>query len=330
MKIKSKITFLLLMIFILPMFTGNMFAAGAIKGYFRDRFFDLCDLFRFQIKIPRKEYCFNINARCTVLAQVGAGYFQGYNFGFDRRGAGLWREKKAEGGLSFLYFSSIENQMAFGNSFTDDQSDWSKFAPRGIVRNLPHWDDGRYNPLSIGFEAQFFFLPGINIGFYPEELFDFVTGIFGIDLKDDDLKVVQKVIERQAPEEEPEDSDLIPVSESESEEETETKIIEPKANLDIQKSIKPEDKKIDEVKEEKKAQPSPEIQKPAQQQVTPAMLSKKAEDEAKKESDKKVTDKTGLVPPTLSEDEVKTLEKKEEQKPENFGPPSPPAAPTEK
>ncbi len=103
--------------------SSELFAAGALKGYFRDRFYDLCDLLRIQIKIPKKEYCFNISARCTVLGQAGIGYFQGHNIGFDRRGAGIWREKKFEGGASLFYWTHIQNQMAYGNSFTDIDSD---------------------------------------------------------------------------------------------------------------------------------------------------------------------------------------------------------------
>lgn len=289
---------------------SNVSFAGGIKTYFKDRFFDLADLMRIQVKIPNKMYSISVNARCTSLAQAGGGYFSGHNFGLDRRGAGLWKENKIDGGISLLYFTDIKNQMSFGNAFTDIDSDWSQFSPRGIVRNLPYWDDGRNQPLSIGVEAQFFFLPGLDIGFYPEELVDFVTGIFGMDLKEDDMGFVQKIVECQMP------------TEDELKEDDITKIIQDK-KLAVKESSS---LAASEGASLPKAEKAPEdLKKSGAESLKKSAAPAHAPAKANKSAIKK-----GILPDSLTDGEIKSLDtKKDSSTVPAIGPPKDAVAPAE-
>lgn len=166
--------------------------AGGAGGFLRDRLLDLGDLFRFRFHMPRGGRGIGIKARGTCLAQVGLVYFDGKSAGIDRRGAGIWDECRFEGGIGPAYLSSVQNEMARGNRYTDVRHPWSRLHKRGIVRNDLYWDDGRRHPLSCGTEFQLA-LFGLEVETYPIEWFDLVLGWVGLDpVNDDDCRLAAR------------------------------------------------------------------------------------------------------------------------------------------
>ena len=171
---------------------------GGIKGFLRDRALDLCDLFRFRVHVPRGYRSVGVKARGTVLAQAGIVYFDGKSIGVDRRGAGVWRERRFEGGIGPVYFSNVTNEMIAGNRFTDVRWPWSRLHRRGIVRNGLSWEDGRLHPLSCGVELQLF-AGGLEFEVYPLQCFDIVLGWLGLDsANDDESRILRRWAEIQS------------------------------------------------------------------------------------------------------------------------------------
>ena len=177
---------------VIVLFLAAAGAQAGILGYFRDRGADILDLFLLRISAPRGIRGIGFRARATALAQVGAIYFEGEHFGMDRRGIGVWGEKRTQGGISLLFFTSVENDVIWGNYFLEENTPWMNFEERGLVRNDICWDDGRKDFFSVNAEVQLFFLPGLEAGVYPIELIDFVMGFFTLDPKNDDLERIMK------------------------------------------------------------------------------------------------------------------------------------------
>jgi hypothetical protein len=163
-----------------------------IFDYFRDRGTDLLDVFLFRVSAARKAKGIGARVRVTALAQLGAVYFEGEHFGLDRRGFGVWKERRTQGGLSLLSFASVENDVIWGNYYLEENSAWMNFEERGLIRNDVYWDDGRRHPLSINAEIQPGLLPGLELGIYPVEILDFIMGFFTLDPQNDDLSRVLK------------------------------------------------------------------------------------------------------------------------------------------
>lgn len=161
---------------------------GFFRGplqYGKDRFNDVVDIFRLRVGVPRTGRGYGAKARVTTLAQAGYVRYDGHYLGIDRRAAGLFDEDRLEGGASVIYGSRQEMQGPWGNEFLRGDTEWSKVEDRRILRNIPHWDDGRQRYLSVGAEVATPLL-AVDAGVYPEEALDFVLGIFLIDIYTDD------------------------------------------------------------------------------------------------------------------------------------------------
>lgn len=158
---------------------------GGVATYGKDRFHDLLDIFRLRGGIPEDGKGLGVKAKVTSLAQVGYVHFNGRMYGMERRALGATYERRTEGGLSLLYGSLSEMEPLHGNSFLQANSGWSMIEDRRIIRNLPHWDDGRRRFLGIGAEIATP-LFALDAGVYPEEAIDFVLGWVGMDIYDDD------------------------------------------------------------------------------------------------------------------------------------------------
>jgi len=151
--------------------------------YLTDRFLDLCDVARIKVGAGG----FGVNARATTLVQLGAVFTQGTYVGWERRSIGVWQEDRFAGGFSAAYQTTITTTFMQGNEFADPTSDWNRlFLDRGYVRNGTNlFDDGRNRPLSVAAEVHLGI--GVDVAVYPEELIDFVLGIFTVDILADDL-----------------------------------------------------------------------------------------------------------------------------------------------
>jgi len=173
----------LMAVLILGMTSGP--ATADVEDYFRDRGEDFLDIFRLRFLAPYRANGYGVKARATALAQVGYVHFVGDAYGMDRRAIGHNTEVRTEGGVSVVYFSRTEMEKVSGNGYLDSDTTWAQAAPRGIIRNGGHWDDGRLHPVSVGAEVELGVF-GLDIGLYPTELVDFVFGWFTLDIYKDD------------------------------------------------------------------------------------------------------------------------------------------------
>lgn len=168
-----------------PPALGHADILSGIGGYFRDRFHDTLDVVRLRVGWARDGKGLGVKARATSALQAGFVTFDGTYAGLDRRGFGIVDERRREAGVSFLYGSFNEMEPVLGNHFLRADTDWSIIEDRRILRNLPHWDDGRQRHLSFGAEVATPLI-AIDAGVYPEEALDLVLGFFLIDLFNDD------------------------------------------------------------------------------------------------------------------------------------------------
>lgn len=165
-------------------------------NYFKDRAHDVLDLFRLRGGIPDEGRSIGLKARVTTAVQVGYVAYQGPYAGMDRRAIGVFDEKRREGGISGAY-GSFNEMDGKGNYFMDQDTPWALARDRRILRNLPHWDDGRRRALSCGVELATPIF-ALDVGVYPGEAVDLVLGFFTIDVVHDDhvdwddLKKIQK------------------------------------------------------------------------------------------------------------------------------------------
>ncbi len=168
--------------------TTPSLAEGGVGTYFKDRGNDILDILRFRAGAPYEGKAFGLKARATALAQLGYVDWEGKYAGINRRGIGIIDERRREGGVSLAYISFNEMEPVAGNKYLMGNNEWTENRDRRIIRNEPHWDDGRQRHLSFGAELATP-LFGIDVGVYPEEALDLVLGILTIDiLRDDELR----------------------------------------------------------------------------------------------------------------------------------------------
>jgi len=165
-----------------PVRAGFLDDAGQ---YGLDRVNDFADIFRFRLGAPVHGDAYGAKARVTALLQLGYVHFDGHYAGIDRRAIGWAEERRTEGGISLLYGSRHEMISRWGNEFLDADTLWTEVEDRRRLRNLPYWDDGRGDLLGIGGEIATP-IGAIDLGVYPSEALDFLTGFFFIDPFNDD------------------------------------------------------------------------------------------------------------------------------------------------
>jgi hypothetical protein len=116
------------------------------------------------------------HARATRFIAAGVGLlgkpepwggfeFKKYGLGWVLREGGLWTERRAEIGISTFYYCESEPHLLGGNRATFEPES------RGLF--------------DFGGELHLF-LVGAAAEVRPDEAIDFVTGLFGFDLLDDD------------------------------------------------------------------------------------------------------------------------------------------------
>lgn len=159
----------------------------AFSNYLENRLYDFMDMFRLQWAVPRDFKAIGAKVKATALAQAGFVCFQGKKAGLERRAVGIIRQKKVEGGIAPLYFTSIREGGEYGNHFMRTNTAWAKTRDRRIIRNGFFWSDGTGRPMSVGAEVVLLCFGGPDVQFYVCELGDFVAGLFGFDPRGDDL-----------------------------------------------------------------------------------------------------------------------------------------------
>lgn len=142
--------------------------------FLKKRGMDLLDTFSFRISAGPG---IRGHARVTKLLQAGVGYmgpaegrtmghtFSVYKLGYLKREGGLWKERTAELGISLFYYYQTQGERLGGNKTSwgpEDRGFWD-------IGLAGHW-------LLIGAEAEV----------RPDEILDFFSGFFGVDMLDDD------------------------------------------------------------------------------------------------------------------------------------------------
>jgi len=190
--------------------------AEKTKAYFRDVFYDLCDVLTLDVgwgKTANGQYhnhpfhfflfdWFAFNVHVTKYVELGYGNWSGYKAGMLGRGLGVWREERYDGGFSLLVIQNYSVNMTRvptrGNSQLATR--YADFHGYNIdLDEHNHWAD-------VGTSWYFFILPGFDINLSPFEAIDFVSGLFnnypnpvemtgtnmpwdiGTDLADDDTR----------------------------------------------------------------------------------------------------------------------------------------------
>ncbi|MEQ8820676.1 MAG: hypothetical protein RLY93_10550 [Sumerlaeia bacterium] len=166
----------------------------ASAGYLADRGNDFLDIFRFRAGVPRHGEGYGAKVRATALAQAGFVHYNGSYWGLDRRAFGLVEEQRTEGGVSLAYASTHNVMPYWGNMWLDEDTIWHRAEERHIVRNLPYWDNGRGHFFSLETEVATPIF-GIDLGLYPTEAIDFLTGIVTIDPWNDDASRIARSYE---------------------------------------------------------------------------------------------------------------------------------------
>jgi len=171
---------------------------GAFSNFWANRLYDFMDLMRLEWGAPRDFKAFGATAKATCLAQAGFVFFEGTKVGLERRAVGIIRQKKIEGGISPVYFTTVREGGEFGNEFMRTTTDWAKARDRRIIRNGFFWSDGTERPFSFGFELELFCFGGPDVHFYLCELADFLAGWVGLDPRGDDVsRVVHAQLDNQ-------------------------------------------------------------------------------------------------------------------------------------
>jgi len=161
------------------------------SSYMSDRGADLLDTFGIQIGGGGTLYA---RARLTKFGMLGAGFFKGKWLGIHSRAVGLWREKRLEGGVSVLYESEYERSEMRGNSFMQDEMFLPTSSRRPNKRGwLPIdkrvWElaDDDYHWADIGLGVGLLAVAA-EVHVSPFEIADFLLGIYGVDVANDDAR----------------------------------------------------------------------------------------------------------------------------------------------
>ena len=164
---------------------------SAASTYFSDRGYDFLDMLGIRVGGGTTVY---LRARLTKLAMLGGGFFKGKYRGLHGRAVGRWREKRHEGGALVLYEVQYERSDFCGNEFMCDET----FLPRSSARPrrkgwLPidksAWElaDDDHHWADLGLGAGFLAVAA-DAHISPFQMADFLLGILGIDIADDDAR----------------------------------------------------------------------------------------------------------------------------------------------
>ena len=143
-----------------------------IPTYFKDRLLDLTDIGQVNLAVGRGALA---NLHGTKGLQFGVGYRDGVCFGYAPRSFGMWHESRTEGGfalapLMHLYYKNCSREALWGTSTLFERDTCFRGADH-LSNDISHYSD-------IGFSLHA--LLGLDVNISPFQIFDFVTGFFGM------------------------------------------------------------------------------------------------------------------------------------------------------
>jgi hypothetical protein len=152
-----------------------------LATYFEDRFLDFWDIFGIKFHMGTGLL---IHGRVTKFAQAGLGFVDGDKFGFKGRELGYWHEWRGEVGVSVFYINTAKKNPIVGNKFLFEAA---RKAETEEVLDIDIYRDDDRDRWSVGATVHALFI-GIDVEIQLKELFDFLVGIFTLDMVKDDTK----------------------------------------------------------------------------------------------------------------------------------------------
>lgn len=143
-----------------------------VLNYFIDRSKDFVDMFDVSAGFGPG---FLVHARATKIAQAGGGYSDSWRLGMRGRTGGVFRETRREVGVSLFTWTQTDRECYAGNI--------EKMHAEKM--ELDTLDKGDRSFFGIGATVHAGIVAA-DVGFRPVELFDFILGLFTIDICEDD------------------------------------------------------------------------------------------------------------------------------------------------
>ena len=147
--------------------------ASGCSGYWRQRANDLADIGRLNVGAG---YGASVDASATRYARFSAGSYENTTkAGFVGREGGVWEEERH--GIAFIAgYTETSREPIYGNAYVPEQD------PASGLQSA--WADRErgVTEFTISLHA----LVGLEVGFDPGQLADFVLGFAGIDIYGDD------------------------------------------------------------------------------------------------------------------------------------------------
>lgn len=164
-----------------------------LARYFEDRFLDFWDILGFKIHMGTGLL---VHGRVTKFAQAGFGFVDGDKFGFKGRELGYWYEWRGEVGVSVFYINTAKKDPIVGNKFLFEAA---REAETEEVSDIDIFRDDDRDRWSVGATVHALFI-GLDVEIQLKEVFDFLLGIFTLDMCKDDTKNRLRRMQATSPE----------------------------------------------------------------------------------------------------------------------------------
>jgi hypothetical protein len=147
-------------------------------GYFQDRLKDASEILELGVGASKG---FTLNVRATKAAQVGVGAYSGDWVGLREGSICSWKEERIEFGLTPFYYHEvfrkserlvdIHHPMMWDPGYETFLNDFFLITDRGFFE--------------VGATLNLIYV-GVDVAVELAEAADFLTGLFGLDILDDD------------------------------------------------------------------------------------------------------------------------------------------------
>jgi hypothetical protein len=166
---------------------------GPLARYFEDRLLDFWDIFGLKFHMGTGLL---VNVRPTKFGQAGLGFIDGDKLGFKGRELGYWYEWRGEVGVSVFYINTAKKDVIVGNKFLFQAA---REAETEEVIDMDIFRDDDRDRWDLGFTVHALFI-GLDFEFRTKEFFDFILGIFTLDMCKDDTKNRLRRLQAKSPE----------------------------------------------------------------------------------------------------------------------------------